>query len=296
MAELPPENHISLSDGRRLAYTEFGAPAGLPVFYFHGAPSSRLEPLLIGDDALKQSGFRFIAPDRPGIGGSDPKPGRRIFDWPADVLALADALGLKRFGVLGNSGGGPYAVACAAMIPSRIAAAVVISGGWRMDWPEARDHLPFVNRLVMTLARRAPFLLGLLFKMMGSVAQGDRDKELQQMKGRMPAPDYEAFAVPGRLEAFGAAMRETMRQGTCGAVWEMGLYVRDFGFDPAAVRIPVTWLHGEADANAPIQLARRAAASIPTARLAAYPGEAHLSTLCNHFTDAAEALRTTWTE
>src|SRR5262245_15438675 len=105
MAAMPTEKHITLSDGRRLAYSEFGDPAGLPVFYFHGAPSSRLEPLLIGDDALKQTGFRFIAPDRPGIGGSDPKPDRRIVDWPADVSALADALRLKRFGVLGNSGG-----------------------------------------------------------------------------------------------------------------------------------------------------------------------------------------------
>ena len=285
------DNHIILPDGRRLAYAEFGDPSGPPVLYFHGAPSSRLEPLLVGDDALTRSGFRFIAPDRPGIGNSDPQAGRAIVDWPNDVASLARALKLNRFAVLGNSGGGPYAVACAALIPELVTTAVVVSGGWRMDWPEAREHLPFVNRLVMTLARRAPFLLGLLFKMMGNISQGDRDKERRQMKGRMPAPDYEAFAVPGRLEAFAEMMRETMRQGTRGAVWEMGLYVRDFGFDPSSVRVPVAWLHGEADANAPIQLARRAAASIPTARLRTFPNEAHLSTLCNYFPDAVAELR-----
>jgi len=285
------ESRIKLPDGRQIAFAEFGAREGPPVMYFHGAPSSRLEPLLVGDEALKGSGLRIIAPDRPGIGGSDPKPGRRIADWPSDVAALADVLGLDRFGVIGNSGGAPYAIACAAMLPERIATVVVVSGGWRMDWPEARRHLPFMNRIVMTLARRAPFLLGLLFKAMGGVATGERDKELAQMKGRMPPADFEAFSVPGRLEAFGASMRETMRQGTKWAVWEMGLYVRDFGFDPSAVRAPVHWLHGQADTNAPIQLARRAAASIPGARLIQFPGEAHLSTLCNRFDEAASLLR-----
>jgi pimeloyl-ACP methyl ester carboxylesterase len=163
-----------------------------------------------------------------------------------------------------------------------------------MDWPEARDHLPFVNRMVMTLARRAPFLLGLLFKAMGGVASGDREKELAQMKGRMPPADFAAFSEPGRLEAFGAAMKESMRQGTKGAVREMGLYVRDFGFDPGAVRCPLVWLHGEKDANAPIALARKAASLVPASRLIVYPDEAHLSTLCNHFGEAAAAIRESW--
>lgn len=85
-----------------------------------------------------------------------------------------------------------------------------------------------------------------------------------------------------------------MRQGTAGPVWEMGLYVREFGFDPADVRIPITWLHGELDANSPIQLARRAAASIPAARLVTFEGEAHLSTFCNRFESAVDAIRSGW--
>src|SRR5262245_28757373 len=106
------ENHLVLPDGRKLAYAEFGDPDGLPVLYCHGSPGSRLEPLLIGDERLRQAGLRVIAPDRPGMGGSDFQRGRRLTDWPADVVRLADHLRLPRFAILGNSGGGPFAAVC----------------------------------------------------------------------------------------------------------------------------------------------------------------------------------------
>ena len=162
------ESHVILPDGRRLAYAEYGQPDGVPVFYFHGAPSSRLEPLLIGYETWARFGLRIIAPDRPGMGQSDFQANRGFSDWPKDVVALADALGLGQFAVLGNSGGGPYVAVCAARIPERLSAAVIVSGGWRMDWPEAKNNMPFVNRLVMILAGKAPFLLRLLLKAMGA--------------------------------------------------------------------------------------------------------------------------------
>ncbi len=181
------EQHLHLPDGRTLAYAEFGRPEGFPVLYFHGSPSSRLEPLLLGDDAFIRLGLRGIAPDRPGMGGSDFQAGRGFSHLPADVSALADALGLKRFAVLGNSGGGPYAAVCAARIPERLSAAVIVSGGWRMDWAEARRNLPFVNRLVLRLARSAPLLLSPLFSAMGGV-QGGRGRELAWLPWREEWP------------------------------------------------------------------------------------------------------------
>lgn len=284
------ENFLALPDGRKLAYAEFGQADGHTVLYFHGVPSSRLEPLLIGDEALIRLGLRVIAPDRPGIGGSDFQPGRGFSHWPSDVACLADALGLGQFAVLGNSGGGPYVAACAARIPDRLRAAVIVSGGWRMDWPEATNGLPFVNRLVMILARRAPFLLRLVLSTMGGIAQSERDKELKQFSTRMPPADYAAIEKPGRLEAFGTSMRECMRQGTKGVAWDMGLYVREFDFRLDEVRTPLVWFHGEQDMNAPIALVRRVVAGLPAARLVTYQNEAHLSTLCNHFDEIAHAL------
>ena len=115
-------------------------------------------------------------------------------------------------------------------------------------------------------------------------------KELAQLKKRVPPADHAAFAEPGRLEAFGQAMRECLRQGAKGAAWDLGLYVRDFGFRLEEVRVPLTLFHGEQDTNAPIAMVRRAVAELPGARLVTYPGEAHLSTLCNHMDEVARAL------
>jgi pimeloyl-ACP methyl ester carboxylesterase len=285
-----PAARLSLPDGRTLSYAEFGRANGEPVLYFHGSPSSRLEPLLVGDDEWARLGLRVICPDRPGLGESDFQPRRRIGDWPGDVTALADALGLERFAVLGNSGGGPYVAICAARIPDRLRAAVTVSGGWRMDWPEARAGLPLPNRLMLSLARRSPLLLRAMLGAMRGAGTGERENDLAQMRKRLPPSDYEAFAAPGRLEAFGLAMRECLRQGTRGAAWDLGLYVRDFGFAPSEIRIPITMFHGERDTNAPIAMARRVASEIPAARLISFEGEAHLSTLCNHTDAIARAL------
>lgn len=118
-----------LRDGRILAYCEHGVPSGPLVFYFHGTPGSRLEPGLVEAD-IRNAGIRLIAVDRPGIGRSTYQSGRRICDWPSDVVQLADALGYAgtNFGVAGFSGGAPYALACARFFPERLTHVAVISG------------------------------------------------------------------------------------------------------------------------------------------------------------------------
>jgi pimeloyl-ACP methyl ester carboxylesterase len=206
------------------------------------------------------------------------------------VEVLADALGLDRFAVLGNSGGGPYVAVCAAMIPHRLRTAVIVSGGWRMDWPEARAGLPLPNRIMLFLARRARPVLRLMLGMMGGIAQDEREKDLAQLEKRVPPADHAAFTEPGRLEAFGRSMQECLRQGARGAAWDLGLYVRDFGFRLVEVRVPPTVFHGEQDTQAPIAMVRRAVAQLPGAKLVTFPDDAHLSTLCNHMDEVARAL------
>ena len=105
---------IRLRDGRLLGYAEYGVPEGKPVLHFNGFPGTRFEASLIADAAARV-GVRLIGVDRPGMGLSDFQPGRRILDWPDDVLELADALGLERFAVMGVSGGGPF---CALRSPA----------------------------------------------------------------------------------------------------------------------------------------------------------------------------------
>ena len=116
-----------LPDGRTLAHTESGAPEGRPVFFFHANPGSRV--FVPDPPAASDASVRLIAPDRPGAGASDPQPGHRIADWPKDVAALADELGIEVFGVIGWSGGVPYALACGALLPDRVNVVAITSSG-----------------------------------------------------------------------------------------------------------------------------------------------------------------------
>ena len=284
------ENQIILPDGRKLAYAEFGKLDGSPVLYFHGGLSSRLEPLLIGDEVFGRFGLRVIAPDRPGMGQSDFQPDRGFSDWPNDVVFLADALGLRQFAVLGFSAGGGYVAACAAKIPDRLRAAVIVSGAWRMDWPEARNNLSSFNRLVFDLARKAPLLLRLLLKVMGASYKGSRERFLRQLKKHVSASDCAVLEQPDWLDAFLQMSVESVSQGTKGPAWDIGLYVREWDFRLNEIRIPLKLFHGDQDRNVPVALVRRVISVLPNAQLVVYGNEGHLSTFNNHSGQILEAL------
>ena len=113
---MPDTRVMELPDGRELAWLEAGKPRGRPVFAFHGTPGSRRQ-VSFDEKSITAAGVRMIAPDRPGYGHSSYHPGRSLADWAADVSALADHLKVGTFTVVGVSGGGPHAVACARLLP-----------------------------------------------------------------------------------------------------------------------------------------------------------------------------------
>ncbi len=158
------ENVFTLPDGRKLAYAEFGKPDGFPVFYFHATPSSRLEPLFLGDEIFSQLGLRVICPDRPGMGNSSFQENRGLSDWPEDVKFLAQVLELNQISILGVSGGGAYAAVCAAKIPGQLCKVVIASGAWRID-SEAVSRIGFPMNLMWQVTRYAPFFLPIIVKL-----------------------------------------------------------------------------------------------------------------------------------
>jgi pimeloyl-ACP methyl ester carboxylesterase len=263
---------LRLADGRTLAYAEYGAPEGKPAFYFHGSAGSRLEPAMLDGEALKKAGIRLIAPDRPGMGGSDFQPGRGYSHWPADIVALADSLGLGKFGVFGVSGGAGYASVCARAIPERLSGAVVASGAGQMDSPEARAGLPFMGRLTCGLAARSVRLTALLLSLTKPNLQADVAKIRQQLRRSMPPEEAAIFEEPGRLEAFMASAAESMRPGVDGIAWDTHLCARPWDFRLEEIRFPVRLLHGEADRNVPVAVARKVAGH-PGLQATYYPGE-----------------------
>src|SRR3954471_5104021 len=136
----PREGSVRLRDGRTLAYAEWGDPGGWPVLGCHGSPSSRLERHVEDPGTSRRWGVRFVVPDRPGFGCSDPQPGRRVLDWPDDVGQLLEHLGIDRFAVLSLSGGAAYALACAHVFADRVHAVGVLGGAPPPDvpWPWPR--------------------------------------------------------------------------------------------------------------------------------------------------------------
>jgi pimeloyl-ACP methyl ester carboxylesterase len=140
-------------DGRQLTAETSGDPQGRPVFLLHGTPGSRLGPAPRGV-MLYQQGVRLIAYDRPGYGSSDRLPHRNVADVVQDVVAIADALGVDRFAVVGRSGGGPHALACAALLPDRVTrAAALVSLA-----PRVADGLDWFAGMYVRLQRRGVHL------------------------------------------------------------------------------------------------------------------------------------------
>lgn len=147
-----------LPDGRRLGYDEYGAPDGKPIFYLHGAPSSRGEFSIFGDDALLWSlSVRLIAVDRPGMGLSDFQPSRRLLDFPNDLPALANHLNIERFAVLAYSLGGIHGLVCARAIPERLTKVGIVSGAALFTEPGLMQNVNAGTRKYLTLPRENAF-------------------------------------------------------------------------------------------------------------------------------------------
>ena len=281
---------IKLKDGRTLGYAEYGAPEGKPVFYFHGSPSSRLEARLFHETPTRL-GVRVIAVDRPGLGLSDFKRGRKFLDWPDDVIELADALGIDRFAVMGVSGGGPYAAACALKIPQRLTAAAIVSCFGPYDVPRITDGIARPNRLNWLLARRAPWLYRLfLGQMMVRPARRDPDGTISRFAASVPEPDKKVLAQPGVGQMFMDMIIEAVRSGTRGAAWDSKLLTRPWGFRPQDISMEVHLWHGEADINAPPAMGRYVASAIPNCRAKFLPDEGHISLFINHIGEILSVL------
>jgi pimeloyl-ACP methyl ester carboxylesterase len=272
---------VTLRDGRRLAYTEFGSADGKPVLYCHGNPGSRLDLGLFDEEVMKQYGLRMIAPDRPGIGESDFLPGRRIVDWPADVAELADSMGIPQFSVFGLSCGGPFAAITAYALPERVTQLVLVSSIGRFDIPGA-THGMGRGLMYFRLGRYFPWLLQMQLRLMAYGLKSDPSKMAEQIKTSLPPADLTAMDQPGVLKAFLATQAEFLHQGPQGPALEAGLFMRSWGFSLEAIRAPTFLWHGMADRNAPIAMGRELAGRIPGCVATFIPDEGHFSLAENH--------------
>lgn len=243
------EGKVVLPGGRVLGYAEYGDPQGNPVFLFHGQPGNRLFHPGIGQ--IERSGVRLIVPDRPGYGLSEFQEGRKILDWPGDVLAIADHLSIEKFSVIGFSGGGPYALACGYKIPERLARVLVVSGAPKLDDVTLRRQLQPLVRVNYVLNKYAKPLLRLFFWGYWRRARKNPLNFLGLMRRQAPAVDRMVLEDRKYWDIVRKCWEENLRVDSRGYVYDAEVLMDDWGFSLGEVRTKVELWWGGQDENVP---------------------------------------------
>ncbi len=258
---------LRLANGAVVAWREYGDPAGRPLFFFNGWPGSGAQGYFLHQAGLEHH-VRIISPDRPGFGKSSFQRGRTFLDWPPAIAAIADSLSLTRFHVMGMSGGGPYALACAWAIPDRIPAVCICCGAVPTHTVEARRGLHPAYRFMLRINDFFPPLMrGILFPMclLGRVPLPWPAVKWMMRRG-LKARDLETMSNPEYFALFQPSFAGAMRSGS-GALYHDGrLYAKPWPFEVSEIRIPVRIWHGQQDENFKIDQARLLASRIPGAQ------------------------------
>jgi pimeloyl-ACP methyl ester carboxylesterase len=268
------------ADGRQLAVKISGNPTGHPVFIQHGTPGSRVGPFPKGR-VLYELGIRLISFDRPGYGGSDRLDGRRVADVVPDVAAIADALELDRFAVLGRSGGGPHALACGALLPDRVTrVGVLVSlAPWAAEGLDWFAGIAESNVREYIAAASEPELLNARLVQTAAEIKANPASHVAALGPEMPAADRRMVADVGIRALLARNYAEALRDSADGWIDDALALCARWGFDLADIKVPVLLWHGQNDVFVPVAHARSLAEKIPSAVMSISPGSAHFAAL-----------------
>ncbi|MFF4346538.1 alpha/beta fold hydrolase [Streptomyces sp. NPDC001530] len=273
-------DHVRTADGRLLRVEVSGDPRGRAVFLLHGMPGSRVGPRP-RSMFLYQRGTRLISYDRPGYGGSDRMPGRRVVDVVQDVAVVADALGIDRFAVAGRSGGAPHALACAALMPERVTRAAALVGlaprnAEGLDWfagmapsnvNEFRTAFTDPERFVARLIPRS------------AAIRRDPVRLLEELRQDLTDDDRQIVSDNTIRSMLLRNYREALRTSPYGWIDDALALTGQWGFDPAEIQVPVLLWHGVKDVFSPASHSSWLAARIPRATAVLEPTAAHFAAL-----------------
>jgi pimeloyl-ACP methyl ester carboxylesterase len=263
-------------DGSAIEVQVVGEPSGTPVLFCHGLADSRLSARWFAR-AAAELGLCVIAPDRPGTGGTDPRRLSVLADWTEDAMLVLDALGVDAAAMLGVSAGGPYAAACAALIPGRITSLTLVAPLGSPGW-STRGMAPG-ERMSLALARHAPGFSSWFLGRLGALAGRWPPLFFGLAGTSLPDIDNRALGQPSVRESFLASYAEAFRHGSRGVAQDLRVLTRPWGFDLGSINVPTSIHHGDADATVPPQHARLFADVIPGARVQIHAGHGHFSIL-----------------
>lgn len=263
--------------GATVGGMECGDRDGFPVLAFHGAPGSHVEGVAFADAPAAEVGVRLIAIDRPGMGMSEMAAREQVVDFADTVAAIADRFHIDRFGVLGASGGGPYALASAYALPDRVSKAIAVSSlapfGSTSGAQGSDGVKPAAGLLIL---RRFPWLARPVSARLAQVVR--TQSGVDAMIKKMAPADRARVEKDARLRAqLGENINTAFSTGSRGVARDFQLlFSRPWGFDPADIVVPVDIWHGDADGNMPVQNGRALADTIPDSKYEEVPGAGHL--------------------
>lgn len=276
-----PYRHARAADGRTLEYLTGGEPAGTPLVLQHGTPGAAV-PFPLLEREARDRGLHLVMPTRAGYAGSDRLPGRTVADAATDVATVVDDLGHDEFLTLGWSGGGPHALACAALLPERCLAAATGAGvaPWVEDGSlDFLDAMGPENVEEYGLAREGEAALRpYLESEAESMGAGTVEALVASLDGLLSPVDRAALTDEFAARVL-ASTERAMSRGVDGWVDDDLAFVAPWGVDLASVRVPVTVWQGSEDQFTPSAHGRWLAANVHGAQPRLLDGEGHLSLL-----------------
>jgi len=277
---------IKLRNGNNIGYAIYGNKKNFPIFYFHGWPGSRFE---LKNIPLKKKKCFIIALERPGYGISDPISKFKILDWPKIVLEVANKLKIKKFSIIGVSGGAPFALACANTIKNKRLKSIAIVCALAPSKAKGMNK----GRVGMLLnLGRKPFISWLIFNFLRMrLLNGNLEKSFNKWKNKISLPeiDLKLFTID-RGKRLMENFKEAVKHGTKGVHRDANLYSNYWGFKLKNIKKKIFVWHGDKDLTVPIITNKYYKKKLKNKEIFIKPNEGHFSICYNFMNDIIQQV------
>lgn len=262
-----------LPDGRRIGYAEYGSPDGLPAIALHGTPGARYM-FALTDEAAWARGLRILAPERPGYGLSDQHHFDTLGETAYDVEAIADALGLERFALIGVSGGGPHAVAAAVRLKERVLSMALIAPVGPIAG-SSHIRMSHFHHFIFSYLAPSPHAAGAFFFGLRTMIDWAPGVAYHLLMQRVTQTDAQLLRRPEVRDNLQATLREGLRPGVEGPLQDLRLYCGPWNLPLDAIDVPTIMWQGSADTIVPPDAAYHLAGALPKCQLEVIEGAGH---------------------
>ncbi|GAA1481277.1 alpha/beta hydrolase [Gordonia sinesedis] len=288
------EGSVAVADRRRIGFAEFGSATGRAIVWLHGTPGARRQIPTEAREYAAENSIRLIGLDRPGVGSSTPHRYGSLAEFPADLGALLEALGIDEFAIVALSGGGPYALAAAHAMPDRVVAAGILGGVAPTVGPDAIGGGAMrIGSLAAPLVSVAGAPIGRILSSALRVARPVGEPAIRIYARLSPQADRELLGRPEFRAMFLDDLLHGGSRGLDAPFADVLVFAHDWGFRVGDIDVPVRWWHGDRDHIIPYSHGEHMVSLLPDAKLYTMHGESHLSTLGSAI-DIIDELMSIW--